>query len=147
MNNEYNPYLPPKSEVERPETRERKPFILASKWLRFANYVLDYIVVALLMSIPYFFVVSRNESIADFASIVIAFVYFTFLEYQFGQTVGKMITRTVVVNDVGNSPSLGQAMGRTVARIIPFEAFSVLFGSTSRGWHDSLASTYVIKKV
>jgi hypothetical protein len=34
---------------------------------------------------------------------------------------------------------------RTLSRFIVFEALSYL-GSVSRGWHDSLSGTYVVKK-
>jgi uncharacterized RDD family membrane protein YckC len=55
-----------------------------------------------------------------------------------------LITGCKVVNEKGGRPSFGQILGRTFARLIPFEAFSFL-GTTGRGLHDSVAKTFVVK--
>lgn len=75
-------------------------------------------------------------------------VYYIPMEGFFGFTVGKLITGTRVVNEQGGKPRWGQVVGRTFARFIPFEAFSVLFANDTerRGWHDSLPKTYVVRK-
>ena len=49
----------------------------------------------------------------------------------------------VVVDEYGNKPSNSQLIGRSFARIIPFEAFSCL---GYRGWHDTLSKTYVVSR-
>ncbi|TZF89760.1 RDD family protein [Lysobacter lacus] len=48
-----------------------------------------------------------------------------------GRTPGKFIFGTCVVNTDGYAPSLGQAVGRTLCRMIPCEPFSVLFARDS----------------
>jgi uncharacterized RDD family membrane protein YckC len=78
-----------------------------------------------------------------FGAIVIFLVYF-FQEFIFGKTLGKLITGTHVVDAKGNRPTFWQFVGRTVSRMIPFEAFSFLW-SDKRGWHDTISDTYVIK--
>ena len=68
--------------------------------------------------------------------------YYVVFEGIFGWTVGKLVTGTRVIRADGNKPNVPQIIGRTFARFIPFEPFSVLFG---RGWHDSLSGTRVVK--
>src|SRR5262249_16412337 len=72
---------------------------------------------------------------------VVVFSYYTFFEGIWARTPGKFIFGTVVVNEVGGKPSIGQVLGRTASRFIPFEALSC-FGE--RGWHDSLPKTPVV---
>ena len=59
----------------------------------------------------------------------------------FNTTPGKCATNTVIVNEAGNRPNFGQILGRTFARLIPFDALSFF---SARGWHDSLSGTYVV---
>ena len=62
-----------------------------------------------------------------------------------GQSIGKMITGTIVVTEDGQKPSFGQILGRSFARIVPFEPFSFL-GNDASGWHDKWSETKVILK-
>ncbi|MFM8914469.1 MAG: RDD family protein [Flammeovirgaceae bacterium] len=71
--------------------------------------------------------------------------YYVFCESVFGRTVGKLITGTKVVDQNGQLPSTGTIFLRTLARMVPFEAFSFL-GDDARGWHDRWTNTYVVKK-
>jgi len=45
----------------------------------------------------------------------------------------------------GNKPSFGLILGRSLSRIIPFDALSFL-GANAIGWHDTISKTRVIKK-
>ncbi|MFQ6309844.1 RDD family protein [Lysobacter capsici] len=74
-------------------------------------------------------------------------LYYVPLEGMFGVTLGKLVTGTRVVDEQGRPPSWGQVLGRTFARFIPFEAFSVLFAREDRvsGWHDRLPKTLVVR--
>ena len=66
-------------------------------------------------------------------------------EAAFGWTFAKLITGTRVVRIDGTKPSFPQVIGRTLARFIPFEPFSVLFSDSKLGWHDSLSNTRVVR--
>ena len=44
----------------------------------------------------------------------------------------------------GRTPRFPQILGRSLARLIPFEAFS-FFGALGVGWHDSFSNTRVIR--
>jgi uncharacterized RDD family membrane protein YckC len=70
-------------------------------------------------------------------------LYYILMEQFTGKTIGKMMTGTHVINQNGEKASFGQIVGRSFARLIPFNALSFLF--TKVGWHDSLSKTYVIQ--
>lgn len=54
-----------------------------------------------------------------------------------------MLTKTIVVDKRGNKPSLFKLFIRTIARIIPFDQISYLFGF-GYGLHDLISNTIVI---
>jgi uncharacterized RDD family membrane protein YckC len=70
--------------------------------------------------------------------------YYILTEFLFQQTLGKVLTKTMVVTIDGNKPSIGQFIGRTLSRSIPFEYFSYL--ATASGLHDQISGTRVIRK-
>ena len=75
-------------------------------------------------------------------------LYYVPMEGLFGFTVGKLVTGTRVVNAQGGRPTWGQAFGRTLCRLIPFEPFSLFFSKDGevRGWHDSVPKTWVVRR-
>ena len=70
------------------------------------------------------------------------FIYYVGLEASFGWTIGKLATGTRVINKKGRKPTVGDVIGRTLMRFVPFEPLTVLFG---RGWHDSASDTRVVR--
>lgn len=72
-------------------------------------------------------------------------LYYFLMEMLFQQTLGKMATQSVVVDEYGNKPTAWQFFLRTICRWVPFEPFSCL-GTPSRGWHDKWSKTYVIRR-
>ena len=77
--------------------------------------------------------------------IGIAMSYYIMMEWVFQRTPAKFLTNTKVVKEDGFPPSFGQIVGRSFARLIPFEAFSFLGGPNPVGWHDSLSKTRVVR--
>jgi uncharacterized RDD family membrane protein YckC len=71
--------------------------------------------------------------------------YYVFFEAVSGRTAGKLLTGCKVVAADGSPPRVGQIIGRSLARMIPFEPFSVLFSADGIGWHDSLSGTRVVR--
>lgn len=69
--------------------------------------------------------------------------YYVLFEAIFGRTPGKLITGTRVVTLDGAKPGFGQIIGRSFARLVPFEPFSFL-GSRG-GWHDRWSGTRVVR--
>lgn len=153
MTDEYSPYTPPKSHVEA-QLPEAVQIVPASKGLRFANMLIDYIGLTILGAIVGFVTymlfqeagIAYLESVPDYVyGVGITLVYYIALEATTGRTLGKLITGTRVVNEEGLPASFTQIVGRSFTRMIPFEAFSFLVISNGRGWHDSLPKTYVVK--
>lgn len=124
----------------------------ANRWIRLANRLLDLGLLLLILS-RYWTVFSWVSSFNLFNLVylpqlrllleVFFFVYYLLLEGIVGTSFGKLITNTVVVNGTGQRPSIGQTIGRTFCRLIPFDGWSFLF--RQRGWHDTLSGTYVTK--
>lgn len=149
-----NPYRAPESLIQVPNTTalaDGQP-IPAGKWRRFFNFLIDQLgagglgfVVGLGMGAigwePALNVLERHEVISGWLFMV---VYYTIFEGMTGRTLGKLITGTKVVNERGEPPSFGQSLGRSFARLIPFEPFSCL-AQDGRGWHDSAPGTYVVR--
>jgi len=148
VNDTFNPYLPPKANVDGAEAaREIEP---VSRWLRFATFFIDYIAVY-----AYGYVVGFGavlafgtagmraiQSVPQFVlAVLLMFTYYVFFEGIWGRTPGKFVCGTVVVTQGGTKPTLGRIALRTVCRFIPFEPFS-FFGE--RGWHDEISNTYVV---
>lgn len=74
-------------------------------------------------------------------------IYFIFFEAFTGKTIGKMITKTKVVSrKTGKKPPFWNIVGRTFARLIPFDGFSFLTENPI-GWHDSLSGTMVVNDI
>lgn len=72
-------------------------------------------------------------------------VYYTLTEYYYQQTLGKMVTGSVVIDNFARKPDFRTCLFRTFIRLVPFEPFSCL-SSPSRGWHDKWTKTYVVNK-
>jgi uncharacterized RDD family membrane protein YckC len=80
-----------------------------------------------------------------FGFLLYPLLYFI-CEYKWQQTPGKFLTKSVVINEYGNKPSLNEIITRSVIRLVPFEAFSCLGGKYSYGWHDRWSDTFVVKQ-
>jgi uncharacterized RDD family membrane protein YckC len=135
--------------------------ILASKTKRFLNVLIDLFIVylftigigALINGIG---VVTGNYQVANWIvslsvtenvlfGLIVMFIYYFIMEFYFSRTFGKYFTKTLVVKHNGSKPNLKSILIRTLVRFIPVEIFS-FFNSNSRGWHDTLSVTYVVKK-
>ena len=136
--------------------------LLASSGKRFANYIIDLVVIytlifsliiilgiiSLTLNISGFYEWTQNISTVENYLIffVIYIPYYGFIEGSTSRSIGKFVTKTIVVMEDGSKPDYATTFKRTFCRIIPFEQFSFL-GSYSRGIHDSMSNTYVVDKV
>jgi len=149
---EQNPYAAPKTRVA--DEEEPGPTELASRGQRFVNLLIDLvgyfafaIVLGVVLAIVYPpFVESESSALGDYAfGFVVITAYYGLCELIFGRTLGKLVTRTWVVDEAGGRPTFWQILGRSAARSIPFEPFS-FFGREPIGWHDRLSETRVVRK-
>lgn len=154
MDHQINPYSPTAAPLLLSEDTFDVSLVLASRWRRFWTYVIDWVLtmvgLSLLALTGYeLFIVGSGKSIpAEFlrssaASLVLILLYYLPQESLFGWTVGKLILRTRIVGMDSQPAAFRQILGRTLARMIPFEPFS-FFGNRPFGWHDSLSNTRVI---
>lgn len=148
------------------ENSYKKPFMVtedlyASQRQRLGNYILDLIVqyvlaaafgvaVVLIAELTdsyglAYWVQDMNRVEEYLLGIVIMLFYYTTTETFLSRTVGKFITKTIVVMEDGSKPDAMSIFKRSLCRLIPFEHFSFL-GANSRGWHDSIPDTYVVQK-
>lgn len=149
-----NPFASPTSHGPPPVQYEKKPFVVpAGQGLRLANLLIDRIAqVGISFGIGFTLGTFGGEPMIEFLEsiygilieVIIAIAYYFVLEVSTGRTLGKIVTGTKVVNEDGGPASVGQILGRSFSRLIPFEAFSFL-GTPCRGWHDSIPNTYVVK--
>ena len=135
--------------------------ILASRGQRFLNAVIDSLFIYILVLSAGTTIVLVAEATNNFEvsgwvenmsavevmgyGLLIMFLYYFLTEVYFSRTLAKLITRTVVVRSDGSKPTIKMIFIRTLSRFIIFEALSYL-GEISRGWHDSLSGTYVVRK-
>jgi len=113
------------------------------KGIRATNYLIDFsIIIILWIGITLVF---RNSNLEVSVFYLLMFLYYLILELFFRQTIGKMITKTIVVKKDGSRASSLNILIRSVLRLIPIDNISYLFG-TERGFHDVLSSTKLIKK-
>lgn len=126
-------------------------FIPASLGKRLANYIIDlFFVVFMVLIVANFFDMydsieeNKSSGTINILVLIIMLIYYVFMEYKFGKTIGKFITRTKVVSTNGNELSFGQCLGRIFCRMIPFNQLSGLFMS-GVFWHDSIPKTLVVE--
>jgi uncharacterized RDD family membrane protein YckC len=146
-----HPYRPPQAELDPGLADEVEQLPTAGLGARFLNFVIDNIARMVLVGIVAFvlgLIFPKGEAEETLGTIFIiasVFGYYVILESVFGWTIGKLVTGTRVVRFDGAKPSFPQILGRSFARFIPFEPFSLLFGSSGQGWHDSLSGTRVVR--
>lgn len=124
---------------------------LADRSKRFINMLLDTAGYYALIFITFFFLALiigndffvSNVLLQYLISFGAYFFYFFVFESWLGKTPGKLITRTKVVDATGGKPTPGKIAGRSLSRLVPFDAFS-FFADRPVGWHDQWSGTYVI---
>ncbi|MCU0449074.1 MAG: RDD family protein [Bernardetiaceae bacterium] len=72
-------------------------------------------------------------------------VYYFGLEGLWGRTLGKLLTRTVVVAADGGRPTWGAVALRTLCRLVPLEAVTHVVSRDRQGLHDWASRTRVVR--
>ena len=125
----------------------------APGFIRFINYLLDCLFLAIVASviINIFVPEMMPKSLDDvsqgmFISILypLQFVYYFVAEFFFGRTLAKLVTKTYVTTEYNEKPGFTAILIRTLCRYIPFEYISFLWSPV--GWHDRFSKTYVVRK-
>lgn len=113
-----------------------------NKGTRIINFIIDLTIIIIVFSISNA-IFNVSTSYVVLYSIYLVY-YFIFESYN-GQTIGKMITKTVVVDMNHLKPTMGRIALRTILRLNPFDGLSYLFGQ-EQGGHDLLSKTRLQSK-
>jgi uncharacterized RDD family membrane protein YckC len=119
----------------------------ASRGQRCVNFVLD-LVFARLFQVGVWIVLGRlgwSWRAIPFVSLPMTIGYYLVLEGIWGTSIGKIVTRTKVIDASGGRPSFAQILGRTLSRFVPFDALSFLWAE--HGWHDAWSGTRVVRTI
>ena len=154
----HNPYASSLNDAA--DSSELATGTYASQNKRLANYLLDWVFVQVFsfgigIVVGIVFVVMHGvdmtpeqEATMSLVSTLVGLgffaLYYILMEAVFGATLAKFITKTRVRSVDGGKAGFGKILGRSLARMIPFDPLSYLFGDKRLGWHDTLSGTRVI---
>lgn len=155
---DLNPYAAPLAELHVEDFQDDSQREDASNTKRFLNYLIDRVALVGCFAGLFFIggllenagmvsgVIEFADQISGITDLVLTaigtVVYYTFFEAVFGRTLGKLITGTKVIDLEGKRPGVATLLGRSFARIVPFEPFS--FFGNGGGWHDRWSDTRVV---
>ena len=147
---DVNPYQAPlETSFAEPEL-DADSLPVASSNRRFLNFILDNIAFRVLtMAIMVATMVAgidiwpTNRVYEVLLGLSLFMLYYAVQEAFWGRTLAKFITGTKVVTAEGDAPTVQQVIGRTLCRLIPFEAFT-FFEKFPVGWHDKFSGTRVV---
>ena len=136
------------------KTQKQKDILekIANSTLRSINFIIDIVAVFLIYRSTAY-VIQNLLNITSIREIlflnrttvfVVFILYFILAENMFQKTLGKVITKTKVVNLDGGKPNFVDITIRTFSRLIPFDGISYLYSIS--GFHDKLSKTIVIKE-
>ena len=111
------------------------------KRIRLYNFLIDstlFFVVVVIFSMLLKDYIAKEH--LKYVMIAVYYLYYFIFEWTTGQTVGKMITKTKVVNSSTDmKPGILRTLIRTLSRLIPIDFLSYL--SSSNGMHDWISKT------
>lgn len=120
-------------------------------WIRLAAFLIDAI---LLTIISVLIQAALGDSFpVSLFNVAINLGYGVVMIAWRGQTVGKMVVGIQVVDANGNIPGIGavllrEIVGKFLSTIALFLGYLwVAWDKDKRGWHDHIASTYVVRKI
>ena len=114
---------------------------------RFGNFLIDRVFVSILMFTGISLTSQIEEELISGAFLIIYIGYYALSETLFGQTLGKVITGTVVVDKNWSKPHLRRVLMRFLIRHLGIiNVLSFIFSSRRRGLHDLASGTYVVNK-
>lgn len=144
-----NPYAPPAAQVDpSANTLAVEDYQVASTRRRFANMLIDVVGYYALA-----FCIGIGLGLVDGLELVevaggypfgclVVFLYYFPQELAFNRTLGKLVTGTKVISSDNRPLTAARIAGRTISRMVPFDAFSFL--GSSPGWHDQWSKTRVV---
>jgi uncharacterized RDD family membrane protein YckC len=121
---------------------------------RFINFLIDMLAFTLIAIITLLILKNYLPSFKAYSpknsrliTFILYFSYYFIFELLASTTMGKLITKTKVVDNKSlNKPSLLKIIIRTICRFIPFEGVSILLTEKKKALHDIISRTTVINK-
>jgi uncharacterized RDD family membrane protein YckC len=121
----------------------------AGFWIRVVAYLID----AVLLYIVQYILGLILQDAGGIVSLVVQIAYFVYFwsGQGGGQTVGMRVFGLRVIRTDGSALTITQAAIRWVGLLVSFLCLAigviwVAFDANKQGWHDKIASTYVLKK-
>lgn len=115
---------------------------------RMLNLFLDQFAIVIIWFVLVFLVSNlyrpllKSELILLSMYFLVILIYYVIAESVFSITLGKFVTKTIVITTDGRKPNLRTILIRTLCRFIPYEAYS--FINKDIGLHDKYSKTIVI---
>lgn len=145
---------PPVDEDNMPPDQLNYKIPIVSRTHRFVHYLVDSLVIFVLtMFMIQVFSIGGYYMTYEFGPLKVNFnnwnrvlisgLYYVLFEFYLHKSLGKFVTKTIVVDEQGQFLSLKKTIIRTLCRLIPFEGFSCLL-NPSIGWHDQISKSFVI---
>lgn len=121
---------------------------------RFLNFLLDTLAFTSITIITILILKKYHPAFQEYSvqnnriiAFVLYFSYYFIFELSMSSTLGKLITKTKVVDQISLSrPSVLKILIRTFCRFIPLEGISIFFSEKKSVLHDILSRTIVINK-
>lgn len=121
---------------------------------RFLNFIVDTLAFTFLAVITILILKKYLPSFQEYSvnnnrliAFILYFFYYFIFELTLSSTLGKLITKTKVVDRISLSrPSALKILIRTFCRFIPLEGFSIFFNEKKYVLHDLISRTTVINK-
>jgi hypothetical protein len=78
-----------------------------------------------------------------------AILFYFVVEFSFGTTPGKKLLGLQITGLINQNKKARfvQVLKRTLMRLVPFEAFSILISNEYIMWHDAVSNTKVVQKL
>jgi uncharacterized RDD family membrane protein YckC len=124
----------------------------AGFWIRVAAFIIDGIILGILSSILNSIVFGGDSVRGGGLNTLVGLAYSVYFwsSYGHGQTVGNRVMKIRVIKMDGSELTLTDAFIRYVGLIVSFVCVFigviwVAFDENKQGWHDKIASTYVVR--
>lgn len=143
------------------ETKYTIPnYILASKYIRFSNFIIDILIMKLtiwilIITADLIFssynlgIINRVDSFDKMETYlfwsITSFFYYAITETFLSRSLAKYFTESIVVLEDGSKPKPIDILARSALRLIPFEYVTFLRGRKP-GFHDEYSKILVVKK-
>ncbi|MGA2406061.1 MAG: RDD family protein [Bacteroidales bacterium] len=121
---------------------------------RFINFLIDMLAISIIAIIVIIILKNYLPAFKEYSvqnnrliTFILYFSYYFIFELLASTTIGKLITKTKVVDIKSlNRPSVIKILVRTLSRFIPLEGLSILLNDKKQIWHDQISGTTIIKK-